>query len=137
MTTTKKIMIVDDDEDDLEFFCEAVMEIDASCAYVTATNGEEALQKLRQGKTKLPDLIFLDLNMPRMDGKTCLRELKKDRELKNIPVIISTTSSHHKDRQETLRLGAVHFMTKSSTFDQIKEGIEKALQMVRSVEKSE
>ncbi|WP_091868777.1 response regulator [Pricia antarctica] len=136
MTTTKKIMIVDDDEDDMEFFCEAVKEVDASCACITATNGEEALQKLRKGKTKLPDLIFLDLNMPRMDGKTCLRELKKDRELKNIPVIISTTSSHHKDMEETLELGAVHFMTKSSTFDQIKTGIEKALQMVGSFEKS-
>ncbi len=136
MTTTKKIMIVDDDEDDMEFFCEAVMEIDASYACVTATNGEDALQKLRKGTSKLPDLIFLDLNMPRMDGKTCLVELKKDSELKNIPVIISTTSSHHKDRQETLQLGAVHFMTKSSTFDQIKMGIENALQLVRSAEKS-
>ncbi len=136
MTTTKKIMIVDDDEDDMEFFCEAVMEIDASLACVTATNGEDALQKLRKGKTQLPDLIFLDLNMPRMDGKTCLRELKKDNDLKNIPVIISTTSSHHRDVQETLQLGAVHFMTKPSTFDRMKTGIEKALRMVRPVEKS-
>ncbi len=136
MTTTKKIMIVDDDEDDMDFFCEVINEIDASYTCVTATNGEEALQKLRKGKTQLPDLIFLDLNMPRMNGKICLQELKKDSALQNIPIIIYTTSSHHKDKEETLKNGAALFMTKPPTFDRMKAGIEEALLMAYTGEQS-
>lgn len=130
MTTTKKIMIVDDDEDDIDFFCEVINEIDGSYTCVTAANGEEALQKLRKGKTQLPDLIFLDLNMPRMNGKVCLQQIKKDSALQNIPVIIYTTSSHRQDKEETLQHGAAHFMTKPPTFDRMKTEIMEALQMV-------
>lgn len=136
MTTAKKIMIVDDDEDDIDFFCEAVRNIDRSHTCVTVSNCEEALQRLRKGKTQLPDLIFLDLNMPRMNGKICLRELKKDSALKNIPVIIYTTSSHHKDKEETLKHGAAHFITKPPTFERMKAEIKEALQVVSTAGKS-
>jgi DNA-binding NtrC family response regulator len=71
-----------------------------------------------------------------LNGKTCLRELKNDHVLQTIPVIIYTTSSHHKEKEETLRLGAVHFMTKPSTFDRMKAGIEEALQLVGTAEES-
>lgn len=136
MTTAKKIMIIDDDEDDTDFFCEAVTDIDESHTCVTARNGEDALLKLRQETISLPDLIFLDLNMPRMDGNTCLRELKKDAVLKDIPVIIYTTSAHLKEKNEILRLGAVHFLTKAATIDGIQKGIRKALLAISTVGKS-
>ncbi len=125
-------MIVDDDPDDIDFFREALSEIDTSLRCVTATDGEEALRKLRETMKVLPNYLFLDLNMSRMDGKSCLRELKKDPHLKNIPVIILSTSSHHKDEQESFALGATYFMTKPSTFDRMKAGIQEALRLIVS-----
>ena len=119
MNSKKTFLIVDDDKDDCEFFCEAANEVDSSVQCLIAKNGEDALKQLNNGLKRLPDFIFLDLNMPRMDGKTCLIELKKDEKLKNIPVIILTTSSHQKDIDETRELGAVYFLTKPTDFQKL------------------
>lgn len=116
-------MIVDDDSDDREFFCDAVTELDSPAECLTAINGEDALKILRNEKEHLPDYIFLDLNMPKMDGRTCLAELKKDVKLKNIPVIIFSTSSQPKDIEETRELGAAYFLTKPSDFKKLQKEI--------------
>lgn len=131
--TSKKIMIVDDDEDDVDFFCEALNDIDSSHDCLTATDGEDALQQLRNTIKEPPDCLFLDINMPKMNGKTCLRKIKSDSVLKTIPVVIYTTSSHIKERDEMLRLGADHFLTKASSFDRLKASIEEVLQIVLPV----
>jgi CheY-like chemotaxis protein len=110
---------VDDDLDDCDFLSEAVREIDPASVCLTAYNGEDALLKLRNAIKNLPDFIFLDLNMPRMDGKGCLAELKKDRNLKNIPVIIYSTSSAPEDIEETRSLGASYFLTKPSDYQKL------------------
>ncbi|MEO8151065.1 MAG: response regulator [Bacteroidia bacterium] len=123
MNEQKIFMIVDDDSDDREFFCEAVKEIDSSAECLIAVDGEDALKQLRSGIKQLPDFIFLDLNMPRMDGKTCLAELKKDEQLKNIPVIIFSTSSHQHDIDETHELGAAYFLPKPSDPRKLKNEI--------------
>src|ERR1051325_9789359 len=100
MYDRKIICLVDDDADDRFFFQTAVKKIDGSYECITAQNGEDTLAKLRTA-TRLPDYIFLDLNMPFMNGKECLMELKKDERLKNIPVIIYTTSNFSKDFDDT------------------------------------
>lgn len=123
MNSKKTLMIVDDDSDDREFFCEALNDIDSSAKCLVAINGDEALKILRSEIEHLPDSIFLDLNMPRMDGRTCLAELKKDAKLRNIPVIIFSTSSHQKDIEETHELGAVYFLTKPSDFKKLQSEI--------------
>ena len=69
---------------------------------------QEALQVLQETYT-LPDFIFLDLNMPRVNGRQCLIQLKKDTKLASIPVIIYSTSKLDADRQETKELGSVFF----------------------------
>ncbi|MGB7394858.1 MAG: response regulator [Pricia sp.] len=122
-------LIIDDDADDIDFFCEAIEEIDEEAECLMARNGEEALRLLRKQNT-FPDCIFLDLNMPRMDGKTCLAEMKKDKGLKDIPVVIYTTSTHLKDREETLQLGADHFLTKPISFKKLCEDIRDAIEIV-------
>ena len=119
MNRTVTFLLVDDDPDDCDFFREAVREIDSTSVCFTAENGEDALVKLRKGLKKLPDFIFLDLNMPRMDGKHCLAELKKDPKLENIPVIIYTTSSAPEDKEETRTLGASYFLTKPSDYQKL------------------
>jgi CheY-like chemotaxis protein len=81
-----------------------------------ARNGEEALQGLRNNIFAKPDLIFLDLNMPRVNGKQCLKELKKDNSLRHIPVIIYTTSKLDDDKSEMQKLGAAYSITKPRSF---------------------
>ena len=117
------IFIADDDIDDLDFFCDAVEEIDSTIRCITAMNGEEALKKLNNPLVPVPDFIFLDLNMPRLDGKKCLREIKKIDRLNNVPVIIYTTSKLDNDVSEMRKLGAVHFITKPSRLSDLREVI--------------
>jgi CheY-like chemotaxis protein len=116
MKKFKTFFIADDDPDDVDFFIEAVNKVDGSIQCYSAGDGEEALQKLKKTLQELPDLIFLDLNMPRINGKQCLIEIKRTEKLSDIPVIIYTTSSLQKDEEETKKLGASYFLTKPSNF---------------------
>src|SRR5688572_4686313 len=104
-------LLVDDDDDDKEIFCLALEQADPSIDCRTASDGKEAL-KMLSDKGFLPDYIFLDLNMPQMDGKECLKEIRKQIHLTNVPVIIFTTSAAPKDIEETKKLGASAFITK-------------------------
>lgn len=127
MKQSQIYLIVDDDADDIEFFCEAIDNLDKSATCYIAHDGEEALKILRKKSDALPDYIFLDLNMPRMDGKTCLSEIKNNSTLKHLPVIIYTTSNHQKDRDETALLGASHYMVKPTSYKALQRGIIKAV----------
>ena len=112
MKTGKRILIADDDADDKELFIEAVKEIDPYIECITAKDGLHALELLRDVTCSPPDLIFLDLRMPRFSGKKCLLEIKKDERLRHIPVIIYTTSREVTESVELKELGAVHFISK-------------------------
>lgn len=107
----KTCLLVDDDEDDKEIFCMALEEADPSIRCYLASDGLEALSMLKD-HSFVPDYIFLDLNMPLMSGKECLREIRKQPHLADIPVIIFTTSSSRRDIQDTRELGATAFITK-------------------------
>ena len=112
-------MIVDDDEDDREFFCEALDKIDDAIKCMNVENGEKALAYLQDGQQTMPDYIFLDLNMPKLDGKECLVAIKKIDHLKEVPVIIYSTSNHPLDKEQTLQLGAHGFMHKKTEFESL------------------
>jgi len=112
------IFLIDDDEDDRDFFNIALSETNYGVQFKTARTANEAL-KMLYSKEVSPDFIFLDLNMPGMDGRSCLQELKKNIETKHIPVIIFTTSSAQKDIIETKHLGAADFITKPSNLDKL------------------
>ena len=111
---TKKILLVDDDPDDRKYFAEAVNEIDDNIECITAKDGEQALEFLKDPGATLPDYIFLDLRMPRYNGKQCLTQIKADERLRNIPVIIYTTSREVEESEEMSQMGAVHFISKPS-----------------------
>jgi len=106
--------LIDDDADDREIFAMALEDADKSYNCVTAKNGVDALEKLNSNEKFVPDYIFLDLNMPMLSGKECLKELKKISRLSHVPVIIYSTSSHEKDIEETKQMGASYFLTKPS-----------------------
>ena len=97
----------------------ALRTVNASSTIVYAFDGVEALEKLRNSGLQDVDFIFLDLNMPRMNGKQFLVEVKRDPSLKHIPVIIYSTSSDANDKEETKSLGAFEFMTKPPYFGQL------------------
>jgi CheY-like chemotaxis protein len=120
MVKQRSFLLVDDDPDDTFLFGEVLHDVDPSIEFRTAANGQEALDLL-QRSTSLPDLIFLDLNMPRMGGVECLATLKADAALKDVPVIIYTTSSQSKDIEETIQKGAVCFITKPSNMKELTE----------------
>jgi len=123
MKAKKTFFIVDDDIDDQDLFIEAVSEVDNSIECLSASDCEEALDLLKNKKIGMPDMIFLDLNMPRLNGKQCLAELKKEAHLADIPVIIYSTSSEKRDIEETSRLGAAHFLTKPNKFEELCKAI--------------
>ena len=115
----KTILLVDDDADDTELFLEAIGDIDAGITCYNAANGEEALQKLQQAASTKPDIIFLDINMPGMNGWQCLTELKASKLFWQIPVIIYSTSSAQRDRSIAAGLGALGFLTKPADYNEL------------------
>jgi len=100
MRFEKKVLLVDDDRDDLEMLEEALKIISTGHSIVEANNGQEALDiltnMLKQGE--LPCLIVLDINMPKMDGKQTFMKIKEDSNFSNIPVVIFSTSTSMLDR---------------------------------------
>ena len=127
MRTGNFFFIVDDDPDDQELFIEALKGIDERCEWVSTFNGEDAIEKLKN-MNRLPDFIFLDLNMPRMNGKQFLAYIKNSGRFRDIPVIIYSTSSDERDRQETAQLGAIYFLQKPSRFDHLSKELKKILE---------
>ena len=117
--TNPTILIVDDDEEDKELFTEAVSHIDKNIICYTASTTVEALDMLTKlKKTKLPNYIFLDLNMPGIiNSYDCLVKLKTDEDFSGIPVIMFTGSSQDVDMQKSKELGASFFLTKPSKFN--------------------
>ncbi|MES2648709.1 MAG: response regulator [Bacteroidota bacterium] len=111
--------MVDDDIDDQEIFSIALNEIEHKVDCVFANDGMEAIQKLETDPMFEPDYIFLDLNMPRMNGKQCLSEIKKIKRLSNIPVIIYSTSSENKSITEVKKIGATAYITKPSSIPEL------------------
>jgi CheY-like chemotaxis protein len=118
MLQNQLLFLVDDDMDDHEIFKSALAKVDKDLELLSATNGYDALNMLSTVNT-LPDYIFVDLNMPRMDGLQFLKEIKKTDKLKDIPVIIYTTSSNPADIAKTKELGAISFITKPSRFSEV------------------
>lgn len=84
---------------------------------VEANNGEEAL-KILNGKEKLPDIIFLDLNMPKVNGLEFLKILKSDDRLKYLPIIVITTSSNYRDLMQCYEIGIAGYITKPLKYEQ-------------------
>src|SRR5690349_3093073 len=109
MNTPKSIFLVEDDEDDQIFFTMCIENIKNATLYGVANNGREALDKL-ENSTQLPDMIFMDIKMPRMNGIECLTEIMKTSRIKNIPVVMLSTETSQ--AQLTRILGAKAFIQK-------------------------
>jgi CheY-like chemotaxis protein len=126
---TSLIFVVDDDLDDLMLFQDAINEIDPTIKIETAGNGVDALKRLNGELPAEPDYIFIDLNMPLMNGIQCLQEIKKMPSHAHIPVIIYSTSSYERDILQTINNGAFHYIVKPFSFQELCEKLKKVLAM--------
>ena len=113
------IFLADDDSDDRAMFGEVITEIDSSIQLTCAEDGKVLLQLLESNKSSLPSLIFLDLNMPNKNGKECLDEIRKSERLRDIPIVIYSTSSSPKDIDDTFEKGANLYVRKPSSFNEL------------------
>lgn len=127
MTPNPFLLLIDDDIDDQEIFCLAVQHLNPSIQCIVSGNCKEALKKLSGDKTFKPDFIFLDLNMPGISGRQCLTEIKKLKGFAHVPVIIYTTSSEQRDKEETKKLGADYFLTKPTDLNKLTTALNKIL----------
>lgn len=123
MKAHTSIFIIDDDPDDSELLTEAIHEVDPNMVCSTSLGSIDALNILAVEQFIVPDYIFLDLNMPMMNGKECLIELMKIEQLKEVKVIIYTTSQREDDVKELLGIGASFFLIKPSVFEHLKKAI--------------
>lgn len=112
------ILYAEDDADDCELVMEALGTIDPSIQCRRAFDGMHALEILRE-ETELPDYIFLDVNMPVMDGRDCLLKLKNDDRLKNIPVVIYSTTRDREEIRALYAMGAEEFVQKPNSFNEL------------------
>ena len=122
--TPVRILVADDDADDRMLISDAFDEACLKNPVHFVEDGIDLLDYLkREGKYAdkvgdyLPGIILLDLNMPRMDGRTALEEIRKDEELRKIPVVVLTTSKSEEDILRTYNLGVNSFITKPVTFN--------------------
>jgi len=123
MTNYRRIFLTDDDADDRDLFMDALKEIDNTIYCYHATNGESALKVLSGDILEKPELIFLDVNMPKINGKGVLKTLKHSPELSNIPVIMYSTFFSPEDVKEITALGASHYLVKQTNFKDLCEAL--------------
>lgn len=119
------ILMIDDDEDDQMLFQQALSDINKSVTFYTAINGQDALKKLETPPP--PDIIFLDLNMPIMNGFECLSALKKEKRYQHIPVVIFTTANDAGTIEQSRKLGASAFFHKPVDFSHLREKLSKVI----------
>ncbi len=119
-------MIIDDDADDRFFFKHALTKIPNTPHFVEANGCEEAIGLLSTAE-QLPHFIFLDINMPRLDGRECLNQLKRDAKLKHIPVIMYSTSLSDEGFIEFKKLGASTYLKKPTDMNKLPEQILEAI----------
>lgn len=124
MAKALEVLLVEDDEDDVRLTQEALRDSKVIVNMTVAPDGEDALERLRRrgkyAQAGRPDLILLDLNLPRVSGREVIAALKADAELKTIPVVVLTTSEADSDIVKCYDLGANCYITKPVNFDQFR-----------------
>ena len=129
-------MLADDDIDDCEYFKDALDEINYNVDLTVVNDGVQLMNTLLAPKDFRPDLLFLDLNMPKKSGIECLEEIKSTKELNGIPIIIFTTSSDRTVINRMYENGAHHYIQKPNQFSGLKKVIEKAIKLFNNGIKS-
>ncbi|HMV10945.1 MAG TPA: response regulator [Cyclobacteriaceae bacterium] len=129
MKSERYILLVDDDPDEHLLFQDALKELKNAPKLSYARDGQQLMQHLDAAHAELPAIIFLDLNMPRMNGFECLQEIRKSPKLNHIPVVIFSTTSQSQAIDKVYEQGANYYIRKPNTFAMLKEVIERMLEI--------
>lgn len=129
----KTILLIDDDIDEIELMKEVVAELDPDVDCHYARNGVHALSILGSLESSMPDMIFLDINMPVMNGWEFLKNLKSSPHFKEIPVVVYTTSNRDEDRSMAIRLGACHYIRKPEDYRLLKKELASLILKAESI----
>ena len=125
--TVLKILLADDDESDRLLFTDAFKELKIKSIVHTVNNGTQLMDYLTKNDAALPQLIFLDLNMPRKNGLECLKEIRSNKKFKEIAIAIYSTSASENDIKETFSNGANMYIKKPSDFNILKQLLAKVI----------
>ncbi|RZJ30615.1 MAG: response regulator [Flavobacterium sp.] len=126
------ILLADDDADDRQFFSEAIAELKMTHTLTLFNDGRQLMNYLEDPANDdmdIPHILFLDLNMPYMNGMDCLREIRKNPKFNNLSVAIYSTSSSEKDIEETFIGGANIYIRKPNDFTTLKKVIKDVVSM--------
>jgi CheY-like chemotaxis protein len=124
MNQSKRVFLIDDDEDDRLFFGIGLNEYDPSIEFLYDKDSEHALHTLTEKMQPLPDIVFLDWNMPKLSGRQILGAIRANGRYDEVPVIIFTTSSSSQDKEEAAELGASLFLSKPASLYELKKNLE-------------
>ena len=124
------ILLAEDDQDDRYFFGKALKELPVPTHLTTVHDGEQLMNYLSVNSDQLPNVLFLDLNMTRKNGFDCLSEIKKSKKLKDLPVVILSTSNSIDAISAVFKSGAHIYIRKPADFVQLKQVIKHALPIV-------
>jgi len=119
MVRYSAILLIDDDAEDQEIFIDALREVEPLLTCSVADDGEAALALLDNNTVTAPDLVFIDMNMPKLNGKEVLHALKSSGKHNGVPVVMYSTFFSPKDIQQIKALGAAHYMVKATKFDDL------------------
>ena len=125
--TSKNIFLADDDNDDCILFEEALREVCLETQLKMANDGQQLMEMLDESVPPPPDVIFLDLNMPRKNGFECLDEIKQTVRYQGIPIVILSTSSNQANINKVYEQGADFYICKPRTFPLLKKAIHKIM----------
>lgn len=125
--------LIDNDEEDQEIFEMALSEIDPNIVCFFANNGVDALKKLNSDIFFIPSFIFIDMNMPLMNGTQCLEEIKKIHRLKHVPIYIYSTAADPQSIAKVKLLGAANFIIKPASIKGLTNLLSKLFQLQKSL----
>ena len=128
MSSQVNCFLIDNDVDDQEIFCLALQEIDPGITCTIADNGVKALEVINSHSSYIPTFIFMDLNMPLMNGKQCLEELRKIDRISKVPIYIYSTAADPRSIADVKQSGATDFIVKPASFKELTELLATLLQ---------
>jgi len=128
------IILAEDDRDDRLLFEEVINELPVSVELIAFNNGDELMEWLNENITKLPDALFLDLNMPRKNGFAALGEIKRNTKLQDLPVIIFSTATNNEMIKQVFKDAAHYYIRKPANFWELKKLIYKSLKLIADKE---
>lgn len=129
MRYPERVLLIDDDEDDCMVFGIGLSEISRQIEFQFNQDSPSALARLADYTAPKPDIIFLDWNMPKMNGRDCLAAIRKNARYDEVPVIVFTTSQAKEDRESAQRLGASYFLSKPASIEELLKSLHAIFEM--------